>query len=72
MRAVRSIPRNDGHQVFVVLTGKAAEIGIEPAVAGADGEAEIVAAVLVLLLPADEVLEVSRLHLSLLAISSGK
>ncbi len=46
-----SVPRNDCHQILVVLSGVAAEIGIELAVAGVDGECEVVAAVLVLLLP---------------------
>lgn len=46
-----SVPRNDCHQILVVLSGVATEIGIELAVAGVDGEGEVVAAVLVLLLP---------------------
>ncbi len=46
-----SVPRDDGHQLVIVLSGIAAEIGVELAIACVNGEGEVVAAVLVLLLP---------------------
>ncbi|NTA59857.1 hypothetical protein G6L32_14565 [Agrobacterium tumefaciens] len=46
-----SIPGDDGHQVVVVLAGVATEVGVELAVAGVDGEGEVVSAFAVLFLP---------------------